>query len=236
MKLIFNKPLQIGASLYGILYFVGIALPVLTGEFNGGKFENISVLAMFLFFIGGLIYSWFNEHISGLLFQIWYLIIWILSYFFWPGAGLVLVMSFPILLIGIFMYQNAFVKRIKNSSTKLKLEKHLLSVFMLNYAILYIVVAIPKLLQNFTKYLEQPYLIFSLLLLVFLISFIFSWKKELFAGILLIIWYLIVIISSYTSSEIYNESPSFVMGLTLLIQGILFIKYDTKQKKLKTKL
>ena len=134
------------------------------------------------------------------------------------------------------MYHNAFVKKFRNSSTKLKLEKHLLSVFMLNYAILYIVVAIPKLLQNFTKYLEQPYFIFSLLFLVFLISFIFSWKKELLAGILLVIWYLIVIISSYTSSEIFNESPTFAMGLTLLIQGILFIKYDRKHKKLKTKL
>lgn len=143
-----------------------------------------------------------------------------------------IVLSFPVLIIGVFMYQHSFVKATKNSLSKLQIKKHLLVVFMLNYVVLYAATAIPKLFENFNKYIKQPFVIFPLLFSLFLISFVLSWKKELFAGIFLIIWYLVVFISSFTSDEIFNEAPTFAMGFALLIQGILFIKYSIQKKKL----
>jgi hypothetical protein len=230
MKSIFNKPLQIASTIYGLLYFLGFALPVLMGNYTADKFENISVLTMFFLFAIGLIYSWFNDKIGGLLFQFWYLGIWILSFFFWPDAGMVIVLSVPILFIGIFMYQKNYRDVNKIRLSKQQIQRHLLNVLILNYAILYTVSAIPELFLDVNKYMEYPMLLFPFLYLLFIIAFIFSWKKEKFAGILLIVWYLIVAVSTVMYSNFANEGPLVAMGIPLLVQGINLAFYKKTQE------
>jgi len=230
MKSIFNKPFQIGSTIYGLLYFSGFALPVLMGSYTADKFENISVLTMFFLFTIGLLFSWFNEKIGGLLFQVWYLGIWVLGFFFWPDAGMVIVLSAPILFIGIFMYQNYFKNAAKKRLTKQQIQRHLLDVLILNYAILYSVVAVPELILDLNKYIPFPMLLFPGLYLLFVIAFIFSWKKEKLAGILLIIWYLIVAVATAMYPNFANEGPLVAMGIPVLIQGINLAFYKKARK------
>lgn len=116
MKSIFNKPLQIGSTIYGIVYFLGFALPILIGEYSTNKFENISVLAMFFFFAVGLIFSWIKEKTGGLLFCLWFIGIFILSNFFWIDAGMVLVLSIPILIVGVVLFRKGLKKNIKSEN------------------------------------------------------------------------------------------------------------------------
>jgi prolipoprotein diacylglyceryltransferase len=120
MKTIFNKLLQIGSTLYGIVYFLGFALPILMGEYSTDKFENISVLTMFLFFAIALILSWIKERTGGILFILWFIGIFILSNFFWTDAGMVLVLSIPILVVGVILFRKGhknLLKNIKNKNT-----------------------------------------------------------------------------------------------------------------------
>jgi hypothetical protein len=232
MKSAFNKPLQIISTIYGLLYFLGFALPVIMGNYTTDQFENISVLTMFFLFAIGLIYSWFNDKIGGLLFQFWYLGIWILSFFFWPEAGMVIVLSVPILFIGIFMYHNNYKNVNKERLTKKQTQRHLLDVLMLNYTILYSVVAVPEFLLDVNKYMVFPMFLFPLLYLLFLAAFILSWKKEKLAGILLIAWYLIVAVATMLYPNFANEGPLVAMGIPLLVQGInlAFYKKTSKTK------
>ena len=207
MKAIFRNKLQIIATIYGVFYFLGFPLPIIMKEYTTGNFEHITVLLMFLLFAIGLGFSWFNEKVGGLLFQIWYLLIWVLSFFFWPEAGMIIVLSVPILFIGVYIFHNGFKNDKGKYLEKHQIRKHLLNVLILNYVVLYSAVAITELFQDFNKYLEFPFILFPLLYLLFIIAFIFSWKKEQLAGILLILWYLVVAISSYMYSDFANEGP-----------------------------
>ena len=197
-------------------------------EYTAGNFEHITVLFMFLLFAIGLGVSWFNEKIGGLLFQIWHLLIWVLSFFYWSDAGMIIVLSVPILFIGVYIFHSGFKNDKGKHLEKHQIQKHLLNVLMLNYAVLYSAVAITELFQDFNKYLEIPFLLFPLLYLVFIIAFIFSWKKEQLAGIFLILWYLGVFISSFMYSEFANEGPLLAIGLTILIQGIHLAYFNKK--------
>lgn len=112
MKTVFNKLLQIGLTLYGIVYFLGFALPVIMGDYSTNEFENTSVLSMFLFFAIALILSWIKERIGGILFILWFVGIFILSNFFWKDAGMVLVLSIPVLIIGLFLFRKGHKKQL----------------------------------------------------------------------------------------------------------------------------
>ena len=113
MKSIFNKTLQIAATIYGIFYFLGFALPVLMGEYATDEFENTSVLTMFFIFAIGLIFSWVKEKIGGFLFILWFIGIFILSNYFWTDAGMVVLLSVPILIVGVILVRKGFKKHHK---------------------------------------------------------------------------------------------------------------------------
>lgn len=228
MKSVFNNPIQIGAAIYGLFYFFQFALPVILGTYSSNNFENISVLSMFILYFIGFIFSLFRGKVGGLVFQIWFLFIWILGFYFWPDADIAIALAVPVLLMGIFIYQNTHKKTHEKTLTKPQIRDHLLKVLMINYGILYAAVAIPTLIQDFNMFTKMPMIIFPLLFIIFVFSFALSWKKKLTAGILLVLWYLIVFTSSLLYGEFANEAPSILMGLTLFIQAILYILYDKK--------
>jgi len=116
MKSIFKKPLQIAATIYGIVYFLGFALPVLMGEYSKDEFENTSVLTMFFIFAFGLMFSWVKEKIGGFIFILWFIGIFILSFYFWTDAGMVLVLSIPILIVGVILVRKGFKNNIKSEN------------------------------------------------------------------------------------------------------------------------
>ena len=125
MKYIVIKILQIFATIYAYFYFSGFALPIIKGHYTDDIFENISVLTMCLFFCCALIVSWFKVKIGGILFVLWFVGIFVLSSFFWTDAGMVFVLSIPMLLVGIILFILGYKnKKVKNSTQNISKFEH----------------------------------------------------------------------------------------------------------------
>ena len=122
----------------------------------------------------------------------------------------------------------------KNKGTPLKLDmqwKTVLQLLITTYTILYFLIII----DDITGTLEIDFLssngIFLISLsLFYLVGFILSWKKELIAGIILILWYLGVFYIFKTNFIIGDSGPWIAAGIVVLIQGIFYINYWFKIK------
>jgi hypothetical protein len=62
-------------------------------------------------------------------------------------------------------------------------------------------------------------------LILFLAGVALSYRKEFLAGIIFLVWYLIIAFGSVLYLDIYNTGRWFVFGLTILLHGILYIVY-----------
>jgi prolipoprotein diacylglyceryltransferase len=110
MKSMLKKLPQIGLTIYGVFYLLSFGLPALIGNYSTDRFENNSVLAMFVFFTVALIVSWIKEKIGGVLFVLWSIGVFILGTLFWEGAGMAIVLATIVLLVGILIYRNGIKK------------------------------------------------------------------------------------------------------------------------------
>ena len=82
-------------------------------------------------------------------------------------------------------------------------------------------------------YQSFPGIILLLSLVIFLFGFFLSWSRERIAGILFIVWYALILETSFIYGEFGRSGPWFIMGLTVLIQGIIYL---TRKNKLKDSL
>ncbi|MEE9461188.1 MAG: hypothetical protein V3V53_05115 [Bacteroidales bacterium] len=64
--------------------------------------DQLCVILLFLFFVIGFVFSWFREKTAGYIFILWYILEVLVGIFIWDDAGMVLVLGFPLLPIGIF--------------------------------------------------------------------------------------------------------------------------------------
>lgn len=136
MKTILKKLFPILISVYGLLYMAGFVIPLFADKKMIAGTEEISVLSMFLFYLVGLGFSWFNEKIGGILIQLWYFAIWFCCFFFWPDSGMVPVLAFPGWVLGILMHLSGF-KTSRDPKPSGQLQwKFILSVLLINYAAL----------------------------------------------------------------------------------------------------
>lgn len=235
MKTIRNKILQIFTAIYGVVYFIGFIIPFFTREMSLSNTEDITVLIAFLFFFCGFIISWFNEKIGGYLLQAWVVLIWALGLFFWPDADMVMLLAVPIMVIGVFLNRKNYLKHNNYTPGTQKDWKYTLQLFLHNYVILYLIVVVSDLLhaKNF-DYLSMPFILFPLLLVLFIAGVALSYRKELIAGIIFLVWYIIVIFGSVSYYDFYNKGPWFVFGITILLHGILYLVYHFKFKTRKS--
>lgn len=235
MNTIRNKILQIITAIYGVLYFIGFIIPFFTGEMSLSNSEDMTVLIAFLFFLCGFIISWFNEKIGGYLLQAWVVLIWALGLFFWPDADMAMLLAVPVLVIGVFLNRKFCLKYCNYAPGTQKDWKNTLQLFLYNYAILYLLVAVSDLIHGKNSdYLSMPSILFPVLLVLFIAGVALSYRKELIAGILFLVWYIIVILGSVFYFDFYNTGPWFVFGITILLHGILYLVYHFKFKTRKS--
>ena len=226
MKKTSTKLFPILASVYGLLYLDAFIMPLLIDKEMIGGTEDISVLSIFLFYLGALGISWFNEKIGGILIQLWYFGIWFFCFFFWPDSGMIPILAFPGWLFGILMHLSGFkTSREPKPSNQLQ-WKFILRILMINYAALYLVTMIDDLTDDKTlDYFTLPFLLYPVLFLIFAAAFVLSWKKELVAGFLLFLWYGILLFASVAYSTFFHEGPWILFGVVILVQGIFYIQY-----------
>lgn len=223
--------LQLITTVYGAVYFVGFIIPFFTGEMSLSNTQDISVLIAFLFFLCGFVVSWFNEKTGGYLLQGWVVLIWALGLFFWPDADMVMILAVPVLVIGVFLNRKAYLKTKEPLPDRQKDWKFTLQRFLHNYVFLYLLVVAADLTRGKCfDYLGMPYILFPLLLIFFIAGVALSYRKELIAGIIFLLWYIIVIIGSALYFDFYNTGPWFAFGVPVLLHGILYLVYHFKFK------
>lgn len=234
MKTLSKKILQIITAGYCILYFLGFAAPFFQGEMSLSNSEDLSVLLMFIFFFVGFIVSWFKEQIGGILLQVWFVFICLLSSFFWTEAGMILILGFPVLVIGVLLNLKAYKASGEQKPTKQMQWKYALRLFLINYSLLYVITVVTALTSNNSHdYFSLPFVLFPILFIVFIAGFILSWKRDLLAGIIFIIWYGIIIFGSVTYFDFFNEGPWVLIGLPILLQGLFYIINHFRFKPIK---
>lgn len=111
--------------------------------------------------------------------------------------------------------------------------KYVLRVLIINYAVLYGIAVFSDL--SFGKgvdYFSLPYIIFPLLLLIFLVDFLLSWKREFYAGLIFLFWCVVYILGSIVYPEILKAGPWIICGIPILLQGLFYIKnhYEFRTK------
>ncbi len=217
--------LQLLASGYLALYLAAVVTGFIQDDLSFTKAGDLLGIGLFLYFTSGLIISWFSEFAGGIMLQVWHLLIWIASLFVWPGAGMILVLAFPVLVIGVLMNLSAY----KKSGGTVKPDKlrwrFALRLLLINYGILYFVMILHDVLMaEIPDYTTLPFLLFPVLLLIFITGFSLAWRREFLAGILLVIWYLIVLFATVQFPSFGDKGPYIMIGFPLFLQGLFYIR------------
>jgi len=109
-----SKVLLTLTTIYGILYLIFVISSFFQEPFD---LERIIVYLAFIIFLVGYYYCWRNEMIGGIIFILWWGIMWYLGLFIAEhdrGAGVV--MGIPLFIIGIIFIVSWYRKKGKSSS------------------------------------------------------------------------------------------------------------------------
>lgn len=232
MKQATNKLFPILVSVYGLIYMAAFTIPMFMDKEMIAGAENISVLSMFLFYLVGLGLSWFSEKIGGIMLQLWYIGIWFCCFFLWPGSGMIILLAFPGWVLGILMHLSGFKSSCEPVPPAQVQWKFILRVLLLNYSLLYLIAMIYDLTDDKAlNYFAMPFLLYPVLFIVFAAAFAFAWRKELIAGYLLVLWYLILLFGTIAYTLFSHQGPWILVGVVILIQGVFYIVYHYRYKR-----
>ncbi|MCY1720041.1 hypothetical protein OU798_06790 [Prolixibacteraceae bacterium Z1-6] len=232
-------------SFYGLLYFIGFIIPLFSNYTSITRVEIYTVPLAFLLFTIGAFWCWYNERIGGYILLGWHLIIWCFAIFLWPDGEMTLVFAFPILIISALLIRNWHKININSYSDSIQQWKLVLRVLLINYVIIYCLVVFSDVAANILgiqlhsdatsvnawnfSQMETSILVFELLL--FMLAAAFSLKSELVAGLLLVIWYVLLAIACNAYQRIGNSGPWTLFSIPIFAQGLLYILIYFRQKK-----
>jgi hypothetical protein len=146
--------------------------------------------------------------------------------------GMLSAMASYFMFIGAFFLLEWYKASKATIPSEQKQWRFILRVLLINYAVLYSIVVFSELsVGEPVNYFSFPYIIYPLLLLIFLVGFLLSWKRELLTGYIFLFWSALLIFANVAYSEIRTLGGWALFGLPLLLQGIFYIKnhcYPTK--------
>ncbi|OFY73043.1 MAG: hypothetical protein A2V46_11825 [Bacteroidetes bacterium RBG_19FT_COMBO_42_7] len=171
------------------------------------------------------------KFIAGILLMILNAGIWINGLFIHRERAMEIVWAMPLLLIGAFLltgwYKTTGISQIKKSQK----WKFTLSVLLVNYLVLYLIYMISDIIfWTAIDLLSIPGILLPLLLGIFIMGFMLSWKYEMYAGLFFLLWYFLILFAQIRYSEILHRGPYILLGITILIHGILYLYYYTRIK------
>lgn len=214
-----------------------LLLLLISGQI-GGSFhtsEGIGVYSLFILFIIGLSVSWFNKILTGTIFLLWNIGMWILTLFITEdpnGSGIVI--GFPLLVLGVFFLLKGIEDKKKIPLKLNEKWKTVLQLLITTYSFLYILVIIEALtISRETVFKRYEGIILITLLLIYTVGFIISWKKELIAGIIFIFWSIGVFYIYIEKFTVSDDGPWIGAWLFILVQSILYFVYHFKIKSSK---
>lgn len=219
-----------------LLYLVLYLLLIISGNFEGSypnlNVEGIIVYSLFVLFIIGLLISWFNKIITGIIFILWNIGMWTLTLFIVENPnGFGIAIGIPLLVLGVFFLLKGIEEK-KEIPLKLNEKwRTTLQLLITTYTVLYILVIIEAMTGNRdVDFYSYEGVILIALLLIYTAGFIFSWKKELIAGIIFIFWSIGVIYIFIEKFAVSDDGPWVGAWLFILVQSILYFVYHFKNK------
>ena len=230
MKLTLKVRLQIFTGLYAALYILFIIS--FAGDYPQLNAEGIGLYLLFILFIVGFSFSWYNKIFTGLIFLLWNIGMWIIELYIVPeDAGFGIISGVPLLVLGVFFIISEYKTKGDPLPTKSQQWKLALRLFLIIYTILYFISIPTDFLGDGIDLFTWPGVILIGLLPIYLIGFILSWKWELITGILFIIWYAGLFFGT-TGYFIIEDSlgPLRFIGFPVLVQGVLYLIYNFEIK------
>ena len=228
------RTLQILASVYALLYLAVVVSMVSETGITLSTLNDWLSVFLLLMFLTGYILSWTREKIGGIMFMSWNAGVWIFDLCLWRGqdSGMPSLMAVPTLLIGALLTLKWYSTMDPAPSNQLK-WKFVLRILLLNYAVLYAIVIISELTANLHRdYFSLPYVILPLLLLVFILGFAVSWRREFIAGIIFVFWSAFLIVAFIHYSELLHSGPWLLFVIPILLQALFYFKnhsmYESK--------
>lgn len=217
---------------YAVLYVLFI-LNLNWGEsYTALNNEDLMVYSFFVLFIIGFSLSWYNKIITGILFLLWNGGMWIVElYFGEKDGGFGIISGIPLIVLGVFFILEGIEKNRGTALKSIEKSKTALQILISTYTILYIFIIIDDITGNIEiDFSTTPGIILISLFLIYSVGFIFSWKKELIAGIIFIFWYAGVLYIFNTNFLIGESGPWDFAGVVVLVQGILYLNYHFEFK------
>ena len=228
MKSKSKKTLLIATSVYALLYLAGMLTSFINGELSlSNPIDNYFIVLAVIFMVG-FVLSWITDKIAGIIFLVWNAGIWIFDFYLSRSAdsGMIIVLALPVLFIGsLFLLE--WYKKVKTPKPREQQEwKFTLRILLINYAVLYAIVVFSDLsIGESVDYLNLPFILYPLLLILFLGGFALSWKKEFYAGFIFLIWYAILFLGFVTYADFLRSGPWIIACIVILLQGIIYIKH-----------
>ena len=225
-----SKPtniLQILTSIYAVLYFAAVVSAFFETDLTPLKLSDYLFVVLFLMFLVGFIMSWTRKKTAGIIFMLWVAGVWIYDLCLWRGqdSGMPSMMAVPALIIGALLMIKWYNTTIASMPSGQLKWKFVLRILLINYAVLYAIVIISELTTALHHdYFSTPFIIFLLLLLVFILGFALSWKRELIAGIIFLLWSTFLIAGLIYSSELFTSGPWLLFVIPILLQGLFYIR------------
>lgn len=210
-----------------MLYFAGMAISFLGEELSSLDLIDYLSLALVLIFMAGFSLSWKREKMAGIILMVWNAGIWILDLCLIRDRDMFFlsIMAVPAMVIGaLFLLQWYKTTKVTGESEQQQ-WKFILRILLINYSVLYAIVVLSELSGgNTIDYFSLPFILYPLLLLIFLVGFVLSWRKEFYAGFVFFFWCVIMYYGSIAYIEFRQSGPWILFGIPILLQGIFYIK------------
>ncbi len=203
---------------------------IISGDFGGSypslNAEGIGVYSLFILFIIGFSLSWSYKIITGVIFFIWNVGMWIVELFLVERAGgFGIISGVPLLILGVLYIVDDYKTPKDPPQTKIQLWRLVLRILVTVYTILYLIFILSGFKPDHKPDLfSWPGVILIVMFAIYGIGFILSWKWEIPAGILFIIWYACLLIPALEPIA-YWMGPLKLFGIPVLIQGLLYVFY-----------
>lgn len=233
MKSKSTRTLHIITSIGAVVFFALLTMSLFYGDLSFSNLDDYLSLALLLIFIAGFALSWMNKKIAGIIFMIWNAAVWIydLHLFREMDYSMASAMASPFMVIGAFFLLEWYKTSMATMPSKQQQWKFILRVLLINYVVLYPIIVFSELFHGeAVDYLSFPFILFPLLLLIFVVGFLLSWKREILSGYLFLFWSAILIFGTFAYTEIMQLGLWVVFGLPILLQGMFYIKTHNEFK------
>ena len=202
----------------------------LGGSYPDLDLEAIMVYSLFILFLVGVLFSWFNKLATGIIFFVWNVGMWFLEMsLVKENGGIGVIFGVPLIILGAFFILEGIQDKRGEKLNKKESWILVLQSLSIIYTILFLLNITAKLTQSpeiISLNLQGGFVLLNISL--FFIGFVISWRKKLFAGFAFILWYFITVYLDLSNPELFGGS--FAFGLAVLVQGVLYVVFHYKYK------